>query len=147
MDDRPIRAAINAHIKDRLGSYEAAAEQLTGVEKSQLQRYADLNGTARIPLVVALELDMLAGEPSLIRWAASKLNCRLVPFEARESVDGALDAVCDLVAKVGPLVQSVREKAADRKFTPSEIRDLHREIAPIGAALSALVRSIGGDDE
>lgn len=144
MNDEPIRAAVAAHVH-QLGGYDAATELLGSIEKSQLHRYAEKGGTARIPLALAIDLDAIAGNAALIRLAAARLGYRLVPFDAATSVDSALDAVCDLVAKAGALAPSVREKAADRVFSPNERRDLHREIAAVQASLAALTTSIGGE--
>lgn len=143
MDELQIKAAVRRQVKAFEG-FEAAAEALGTVGKTQLHRLADPNTDAHISLKLAVELDALVGRPELIRLAAIALGYRLAPLSSREAVADALAALGEVSVKVGALVPSVLEKAADQVFTTNERLALNREIGEAQGALARLLNSIGG---
>lgn len=144
MDDGPIRAAVRRQM-DTIGSIDATVNAIGGiVNRSQLDRYASLNGEARIPLVVALAIDEAAGRPEILAAAARKLGYKLTPLDA---CDGARDAVLlsgSAVVKVANLHQRVLEMAPDG-YSPNEQRELLGDVTAVFGVLRDVEAAIGGE--
>jgi len=146
MDARQIKATVERQIK-KLHGFEAAAEVLDDVGKSQLHRIADRNTDALPSLCLAVALDEATGHPLLIRMAAAHLGYRLVPIDGGTSVRNALAAAAGLAKDAGIVVDSIFEKAADGVFTPREISDASRELSDLEARCVVLRAALGVEGE
>ncbi|WP_026790366.1 hypothetical protein [Pleomorphomonas oryzae] len=144
MDDGPIRAAVRKQIDD-IGSLDATVDAIGGmVNRSQLDRYVSLNADARIPLTVAMAIDLAAGRPNILAAAARKLGFRLAPLDAAESVPDAVMLSGSAVVKVATLHQRVLEMAPDG-FNPLEKHELRKDVAVAVGVLRDVEAAIGGE--
>lgn len=143
MDDGPIRAAVEKQI-GAIGSLNAAVDAIGGLaNRSQLSRYGT-GGEERVPVVVAMALDLATGRPDILAAAARKLGYRLVPLDAEEAARDALVASSDAVLRAARLAHTVVETAPDG-FTPFERQRIRGDITDVTSALHALETAIGGE--
>lgn len=142
MDPLQIKAAVRRQI-DALHGFEAAAEVLHDVGKSQLERITNKQTDALPSYHLAVALDQMTGRPELTRLAAAHLGYRLVPMDGDSSVADALAAAAGLAKDAGIVVDSIFEKASDGVFTPREISEASRELSDVEARCAAVRAALG----
>lgn len=140
----PIKAAVEGQVK-ALNGVEPAAH-LVGIGKTQLANYYHPDRAERVPLVVAMRLDEVAGAPLILTRAAGMLGYRLVRID--QKLDGDIVAALGATASAsGQLVAEGISAGADRIYTPAERRQLGKRIGELQAQLAELERALGTTGE
>lgn len=143
MKDGPIRAAVKQQVQ-AIGSLRAAADAIDGLaNKSQLERYYP-GKSDRVPVVVAVALDLAAGEPAILDAAARKLGFRLVPLEAEDAAADAIALSADASVDMANLHRLLLDILRDGVVTPNERKEALAKLAPIFDVLRNIETAIGG---
>lgn len=146
MDFSPvIKSAIDEQIK-ALNGVEAAAA-LVGMGKSQLAAYRHPDRGERVPLVVAMQLDEVAGKPVVLERAAALLGYRLVRIDQDESDADIAASLGVLAMRAGQLISEGIEAGKDRVYTRTERRQLGQRVAEIQGDLARFVAALGSGGE
>jgi hypothetical protein len=135
-----IKAAVGRQVNNMGGVEKAAA--LVGMGKTQLANYCHPDRGERVPLVVALSLDEAAGDPLVLRTAATLLGFRLLPLDEHAEAD-ILTALGATAGSAGQLLAEGYAAAADGKVTPSERRQMARKAVELQTGLATLLLALG----
>ncbi len=142
MDFNPvIKTAIDVQIS-ALNGVEAAAE-LVGMGKSQLAAYRHPDRGERIPLVVAMQLDQMAGKPVILERAAALLGYRMVRIDQDDDASDITMALGLLAAAAGQLISTGIQAGADRVYTPQERREMGQLLAALSNTSAQLTQALG----
>ncbi|QOZ25314.1 hypothetical protein [Bradyrhizobium sp. CCBAU 51753] len=133
---RLVRQAINA-----LGGNRAAAE-FTGIEGSELSRFASDDVDRHISLWRAMELDAAAGDPILKAWARRRGYEILTADEKTELVDNVNKLVGKLAHATANLQSHALEAASDGKATNNEIKETEVRAGAVIDVAEDTVRAI-----
>lgn len=134
--DPVIRAAVDRQLNDLNGV--VAAARLIGMGKTQLANYAHPNRGERIPLVVAMQLDAVAGRSEIINTAAALLNYRMEPMEHAEPGD-LMTATAKLGGEYAHFAEMAIAGNADGIVTPREWRGLCQQALGLRAICDAIL--------
>lgn len=142
--DKAIKAALEKQVK-ALGGVESAAH-LVGMGKTQLANYYHPDRSERLPLIVAMRLDEVAGEPAILTVAAGLLGYRLERIDG--TAEGDIAAALGATASVaGQLISEGILAGLDRKYTPAERRQLAHRVAALQGELAALTQALGTEGQ
>ncbi|MCC8945971.1 hypothetical protein H8A97_12900 [Bradyrhizobium sp. Arg62] len=133
---RLVRQAINA-----LGGNRAAAE-FTGIEGSELSRFASDDVDRHISLWRAMDLDAAAGDVMLKAWARRRGFEILTADEKTELVEGVTKLVGKLAHATADLQSQVLEAATDGVATNNEIKETEARAGALIGAAEDTVRAV-----
>lgn len=114
--------------------------QTTRVSEAALSLYIAPHELERyIPLDIALDIDLAAGEPIIARALASAQGFDLIKAEP-SYVTGKLGItdLCRWISEGNDVSEVIGSALADGQVSPAERADIKREIAQARAVLSAL---------
>lgn len=135
-----IKSAIDEQIK-ALNGVEAAAH-MVGMGKTQLANYRHPDREERVPLVVAMRLDEVSGNPVILTRAAGLIGYRLVRID--QTLEGDITAALGATASAsGQLLADGIKAGIDHVYTPAERRQLGQRIAELQSELTSLTKALG----
>ncbi len=139
-DRQRLKAATERSLK-RAGGGSAVAEQ-TRVETAQLSKYkAQQEDLAFMPIDVAVDCDMLAGNPIILSAMAATLGYSVSPLGAAP-VRYAPELVGALIREVGEASAAILDAMSDGKQTDAERTKIAKEIDEAAMALWKLRASL-----
>lgn len=142
--DKAIKAALEKQVKALNGC--EAASHLVGMGKTQLANYYHPDRSERVPLIVAMRLDQVAGDPAILTVAAGLLGYRLERID--NSAEGDITAALGATASVaGQLIAEGIQAGVDRVYSGTERRQMGNRITQLQSELAALMRALGTEGE
>lgn len=145
---RTLKSAV-AYAVEEAGGLRIASERCR-VAPSQLSNYgsfADSHEKTFIPLDVAFEIDVLAGEPIILEAYAELHGYRLVPAD-----EPMADDVGEIVERDANklslcsirLAESIHEARADGRIDALERRSIVRHAFALVGSIYGVIRRLGG---